>query len=1578
MGTRILTRVTQGSPALVAYAKQLCAERLAAYREAPHDAEEHANIETSVLAGGYAYRQVAELIQNAADAIAEAAGSSAPNRIVVEVDERGLWCANTGMPIDESGVRALLNSHASGKRAGQIGRFGLGFKSLLRLGGTIDVFSRSVCLHFDPERNRDRIRVHLALPSHAPAPGLRLAEPSTWDEELAAVPDAGRFAWASTIVFAQLVTDGAHDAVSAEIRSFPAEFLLFLPCDVELSLKAPSVNRYLRRVTNADGLVSIEDVATERSPTQYWHVFETSVLVTDAAALEDATAVHARREVPLIWAAPVGVSRDAGRFFAFFPTSTESRTLGILNAPWKLNSDRTAVIPGAWNAVLMQAAAKLIVDNLPALGTDDDPGAVLDAFPRELTTSTEPAAPLVAALWNLLVETPVLPNCDLEPVHPALLRRAPQDDPELIRTWAQLVDSDACATLLHPSCTSTAARTGRLRQLSDRLVPPAGTPDDLPRLRATPALEWLEEVGNEDPDGAGEALRFADQYAAAVAGWRWDQLRNTVRIILTASNQLAAAPEVTLSSSAEAPLQLVHPVLRADPALVEILRHRFDVEDCDDTGWERLLQLRIEQAESSGDWNEVWKLLRRMPWGDFVAQAEWRVFSVRTLHGWQPADQVFRPGRLVQISDLDDICDGSTRNQLAEMLLDESFHSGDEALCTKLGITAQPSEQWVDAYGSLDETTVGGRWLHRWQELHTKRYHRALEFRPDINLLAPQSFNMPTGWQLLLLAPECRRAAVTVHFIGFLARTSPREYSNVVFWHRSRRNAWPAESYRHPIFLCLMQYGRLANRAEQIPLATVLTPELPDVTTLLPSLAPLSAHLLPLRAFLQGGADVVSADEAWAALLHFAAGEEAEPQTLSGLYNLAAENGRAPEWVCTSGGPAPIAEVRLASSRHEIALAAQAGVTAVCLSPTATRLWLACGARALDQEAQLEWISEADDAPTVMLLDLEPALRDVIKRSAAETACATLPALMERRIGDYRTAIDWTIEGGRLLVAQSALDDRSWSERILLLIEAASAVGWIEDEEAVEKALTSGVSARRRQVATEPDMPARLLRAMGGTYPLTQLFEADVQGILADDPHRLAQVALTLFGPSLLAVEGVRKALAGQGLEPPERWGTEAAADFVAAIGFPPEYAIAPGQRREAELAVSGPLPLKPLHDFQNDIVASLENLFADFSSRRRAVISLPTGAGKTRVAAETAVRHVLDSASRNRLVLWVAQSDELCEQAVQCFRELWSNVGSPGETLRLIRLWGGQNNPSPATNDEPTVIVASIQTLTSRMNDPALLWASRPGLIVIDECHHALTTAYSGLLRWLSPDMDSGEREPPIVGLSATPFRGRSEEETQLLARRFDNRLIPQQQSELFEKLQERGVLAKFRYTRLEIDERFVLSEEEERHLEKFQQLNESALTRLGENVERNDKILDEIAASDERSALVFATSVAHAHRLAARLNVMGISAATVTGGTDRASRRWFIQAFQKGDIRVLCNHSALTTGFDAPATDLIVIARPVFSPALYMQMVGRGLRGPANGGKDHCRIMTVQDNLDAYTGRLAHHYFERHYVLP
>ena len=97
--------------------------------------------------------------------------------------------------------------------------------------------------------------------------------------------------------------------------------------------------------------------------------------------------------------------------------------------------------------------------------------------------------------------------------------------------------------------------------------------------------------------------------------------------------------------------------------------------------------------------------------------------------------------------------------------------------------------------------------------------------------------------------------------------------------------------------------------------------------------------------------------------------------------------------------------------------------------------------------------------------------------------------------------------------------------------------------------------------------------------------------------------------------------------------------------------------------------------------------------------------------------------------------------------------------------------------------------------------------------------------------------------------------------------------------------------------------------------------------------------------------------------------------GETPPHTRRDFIKRFQDGEIRVLCNYNVLTTGFDAPKTDMIFISRNIFSPVRYMQIVGRGLRGPANGGTERCRVVTVCDNLGRYDGKRAHHYFVKYY---
>ena len=66
------------------------------------------------------------------------------------------------------------------------------------------------------------------------------------------------------------------------------------------------------------------------------------------------------------------------------------------------------------------------------------------------------------------------------------------------------------------------------------------------------------------------------------------------------------------------------------------------------------------------------------------------------------------------------------------------------------------------------------------------------------------------------------------------------------------------------------------------------------------------------------------------------------------------------------------------------------------------------------------------------------------------------------------------------------------------------------------------------------------------------------------------------------------------------------------------------------------------------------------------------------------------------------------------------------------------------------------------------------------------------------------------------------------------------------------------------------------------------------------------------------------------------------------------------------------LTAGFDAPAVRAVYVARPTYSPVRYQQMIGRGLRGPLNGGKERCLIVNVADNLVQYGEALAFRQFE------
>jgi len=130
--------------------------------------------------------------------------------------------------------------------------------------------------------------------------------------------------------------------------------------------------------------------------------------------------------------------------------------------------------------------------------------------------------------------------------------------------------------------------------------------------------------------------------------------------------------------------------------------------------------------------------------------------------------------------------------------------------------------------------------------------------------------------------------------------------------------------------------------------------------------------------------------------------------------------------------------------------------------------------------------------------------------------------------------------------------------------------------------------------------------------------------------------------------------------------------------------------------------------------------------------------------------------------------------------------------------------------------------------------------------------------------------------------------------------------------------------------------------------------------DVEYNTKlceIVDKcIRVYGKKRILIFANGVRHSQELMMilRVNYNHKKAESVDGSTNPGIRRRIIKEFRKGSIPILCNFGVLTTGFDVPKIDTVIIARDVGSNALYTQMIGRGQRGPKSGGTEELWLIT------------------------
>lgn len=424
---------------------------------------------------------------------------------------------------------------------------------------------------------------------------------------------------------------------------------------------------------------------------------------------------------------------------------------------------------------------------------------------------------------------------------------------------------------------------------------------------------------------------------------------------------------------------------------------------------------------------------------------------------------------------------------------------------------------------------------------------------------------------------------------------------------------------------------------------------------------------------------------------------------------------------------------------------------------------------------------------------------------------------------------------------------------------------------------------------------------------------------------------------------------------------------FVNALGFPEIFAGVRQTNPKPTIEDVPPLGKPPeLEDFQIYLKESMLEVLEDEGNKTRCMVTLPTGGGKTRIAVEAFVDWMHQRFANGRYMLWIAQSEELCEQAVACIRQMWGSKEYPSE-LRVYRYFGGRDIPIHELRGG--AVVASIQQLHTRTkSDDRVLdrILCDTGAMIIDEAHRAVSEMYTTLLD--KAEQLCGPELFPICGLTATPGRAGiyGEEETLLLADRFQWYLVPPNLGQGYENdplkyFIEKGYLAHPDHIVVHSHREYTLTDEEVEAMKLEPDLPAGFLKRLAEDRKRNEVVVRRLLRlPPETPTLVYACTVEHAYFLSDILeDASGRRAAAVSSETPMTIRRALVEDFKGGKIDFLCNFGVLTTGFDAPKTGCIAIARPTASEVLYEQIVGRGLRGPRFGGTDRCLVIDFADNI-------------------
>ncbi|MDR3080472.1 MAG: ATP-dependent helicase, partial [Streptomyces sp.] len=453
----------------------------------------------------------------------------------------------------------------SRKRGGQIGRFGVGVKSVLVVTNTPEFFSRTGSFGFDRAWSREQIRdvpgVRERYGDDFEAPVLRMARPLDERTERATDPVLDELLnWATTVVRLPLLPGadkrlgldmhGGRARVGGEHREeFPLGFQLFSPHVAEVVLEdrrvSPPAHRVLTTTRRGDLHTVNETRPGKPELTDRWRVF-TVGHEPGAEARKDAGELHDRVSLDVSWAVPAleldaerGVfgntkARGRGRFWSFFPTKYEMSLSGILNGAWKTNEDRQNLLDSSpFNQEMVKVSAALVVDALPSLAPDEDPAAYLPLLPGRVKEAISWAdESLTREIWARAAVRPSLPDQDGILRIPTELRVHPRFDKDQKRLAGWLRMWHDCpgrpSNWLHPSAEADVLRSGQV----EHILGAAGH-------GRTDVREWLEALVES---GSVESSAVAVRILADMIEMRSPYVEEArkARIVLTEEHGLVA------------------------------------------------------------------------------------------------------------------------------------------------------------------------------------------------------------------------------------------------------------------------------------------------------------------------------------------------------------------------------------------------------------------------------------------------------------------------------------------------------------------------------------------------------------------------------------------------------------------------------------------------------------------------------------------------------------------------------------------------------------------------------------------------------------------------------------------------------------------------------------------------------------------------------------------------------------------------------------------------------------------------------------------------------------------------------